>query len=304
MIVVSLLIVGGLKLLLLGQPALMLGLAIGYGTRVSLETDLDLVALSCMSVYMGLIGLLVYQETFRLTNEQLHSKSVGRSLESFKRRLLPYVAPQIVRWDRSEIKRRRLTVLFSDIEGFTQMMETIDETMVASWLNNYFSAMTKIAEMHGGTVDKFLGDGLMVFFGDPESDGVVADAYACIAMAIEMRDKLQSLESDLGSYPMRLRIGIHTGYCLVGSFGSESRLDYTALGSSVNLASRIEGAAESGEILISEETYRLLRPWIEVVSLGRRQLKGVRSTVGLYRVVKLTCPGNGKYLSHRIQLLT
>ena len=118
--------------------------------------------------------------------------------------------------------------------------------------------MTSTAEIHGGTVHKFLGDGLIVFFGDPESEGPVADAYACVAMAVEMRGQLICLADELGNYTLHIRIGIHTGYCLIGSSGSESRKDYTALGSLADLASRIESAADSDEILISEETYRRL----------------------------------------------
>ena len=163
--------------------------------------------------------------------------------------------------------------------------------------------MTSIAEIHGGTVHKFLGDGLIVFFGDPESEAPVADAYACIAMAVAMRDQLICLADELGHYTLHIRIGIHTGHCLIGSSGSESRKDLAALGSLANLASRIESAAASDEILISEETYRLLRPWIHVVSRGKKHLKGISSAVAIYSVQALTCPANGRYLSDRIQLL-
>lgn len=304
MVLVSLLIVGGVKLLMMGLPTLVLGFSLFYRSRVTENVDLDFLALASLSAYFGVIGFLVYRETFRLATEQHRVRTVGQQLQNLQRRLLPYVAPQVIRWDRPEIHRKRLTILFSDIEGFTEAMEMTDESVVAGWLNRYFCAMSKIVEVHGGTIDKFLGDGLMVFFGDPETEGAVSDAYACIAMAIEMQDKLASVAGELGAKPVRLRIGIHTGYCLVGSFGSEARLDYTALGSAVNLASRIEGAAQADEILISEETYRLLRPWIQVVNRGRHRLKGFAGSVNLYRVVRLSCPGNGKYLSHRIQLLT
>ena len=104
----------------------------------------------------------------------------------FRSRLTSYLAQQIIRSDRSAIEHKRLTILFSYIEGFTPVMENFDESVVAAWINRYFCAMTSSVEIHGGTVHKFLGDGLIVFFGDSESEGPVVDANACIAMAVEM----------------------------------------------------------------------------------------------------------------------
>ena len=110
----------------------------------------------------------------------------------------------------------------------------------------------------------------MVFFGDPESTGSVAGAYACVAMALAMRERLLTMVNELDPYRPHVRIGIHSGDCLVGSFGSDKRKDYTALGNSVNLASRIESVADSDEILVSEATFRLLWPWVNTSYRGQR----------------------------------
>lgn len=304
MLVVSVLIIGGIRLTLLMFGAACLFSLAGYAGRPGCIVDLAVPMLLALSAYVSLLGLLVYLETSRLYAVHQHESAVRDQLELLRQRIVPHVAPQVFRWEMAEARRKRLTVFFSDIEGFTRVMDTSDESRVADWLNEYFSAMTGIVETHEGTVDKFLGDGLMVLFGDMKSGGPVADAYACVSMALEMKSRLAELSSRLPGGRVRVRIGIHTGYCLVGSFGAGERLDYTALGSTVNLASRIEGAASGDEILISAETYRLLKPWVQVEARGWKKLKGISSAVFLYSVIGLACPGNGRYLSGRVQLLS
>lgn len=287
MLLVSLLIVGSVQLLARAMPPFALGWGIGCLFPITQAMQLDFLVLSLLLTYMGLVSFLVYRETVRLAKERLSAQDEGARLELQKRRLVPYVAQQIVGFDRSVIERKRLTILFSDIEGFTGAMDNGDEAVVAAWLNSYFGAMTEIAEQHGGTLDKFLGDGLMVFFGDPESAGSVADAYACVAMALAMRERLLTMVNELDPYRPHVRIGIHSGDCLVGSFGSDKRKDYTALGNSVNLASRIESVADSDEILVSEATFRLLWPWVNMSYRGQRQLKGISTAIAVYSVESL-----------------
>ena len=123
--------------------------------------------------------------------------------------------------------------------------------------------MTDIAIEYGGTVDKYIGDAIMIFFGDPNSNGKKMDAIACVSMALKMKKILKTLrksweETGL-SESLDVRMGIHTDVCTVGNFGSKDRLDYTVLGNGVNLASRLESSASSNEILISENTHNLVK---------------------------------------------
>ncbi len=141
------------------------------------------------------------------------------------------------------------------------------------------------------TIDKYVGDAIVIFFGDPETHGIKEDALACVKMAIAMRHRLTELQGiwrDSGiSKPLQCRIGINTGFCTVGNFGSEARMDYTIIGSGVNLASRLEGAATPGEILVSHETYALVKDQILCDSSGAIELKGISHPVETYRVVDL-----------------
>jgi class 3 adenylate cyclase len=149
--------------------------------------------------------------------------------------------------------------------------------------------MSKVALEHGATIDKYVGDAIMIFFGDPESRGVREDALACVRMALAMQQRMQELGAiwrDGGiEQPLRCRIGIHTGYCTVGNFGSEDRMDYTIIGASVNLASRLEHEAPPGGILISYETYAQVRDEIRCEGIGRIQIRGIGHPVAAYRVL-------------------
>tara|TARA_E500000331_G_scaffold149829_2_gene145804 strand:- start:2155 stop:2853 length:699 start_codon:yes stop_codon:yes gene_type:complete len=150
---------------------------------------------------------------------------------------------------------------------------------VTDLLNLYLESMTKIALDYGATIDKYIGDGIMLFFGDPETEGVREDALKCVNMALEMLKELDNLGDQWVRYGLKeqlqMRIGIDTGFATVGNFGCESRLDYTAIGSAVNKASRLEEAAENGSIFISEDTYNLVKESIEAVELDPIYLKGL-----------------------------
>src|SRR6202008_3444491 len=131
-------------------------------------------------------------------------------------------------------------------------------------LNHYLTEMSQIALSYGATIDKYVGDAIVIFFGDPETRGVNEDALACVEMAIAMRKRMLKLKdvwrASGTEKPLQCRIGINTGYCTVGNFGSEDRMEYTIIGGGVNLASRLEAAATPGGILISYETYSRVRP--------------------------------------------
>ena len=192
---------------------------------------------------------------------------------------------------RAETQEKALTIFFSDMEGFTQLAERLDPEQLTSLLNSYLTVMSEIAFRFGGTVDKVIGDSIMVFFGDPESRGVRSDAVSCVSMAIAMRKAMQELQlrwqAEGIEHPVGLRMGINSGVCKVGNFGTENRLDYTLLGRAVNLASRLESSADSNEILLSEDTYGLIGDSIHCIDKGQISIKGFAEPVKVYSAVDL-----------------
>jgi len=183
-------------------------------------------------------------------------------------------------------ERRELTIFFSDIRGFTSWTERAEPDEVTKRLNEYFSAMMPLVEKHGGTLDKIIGDCIMVFFGAP----VAMDDHAlrAVRMACEMQREMARLNTKWereGRAPLHIGIGIHTGYVTVGNFGSEAFLDYTVIGRGVNLAARIEASAEGGKILVSERTNALVRDHIQTQSHPDLMLKGIPEPQGVFEVV-------------------
>jgi class 3 adenylate cyclase len=201
---------------------------------------------------------------------------------------------------RAETQEKTLTIFFSDMEGFTKLAEELDPEQLTDLLNTYLTEMSEIAFRFGGTIDKVIGDSIMVFFGDPESRGIKSDAITCVSMAIAMKRAMQELQvrwrADGIENPPALRMGINSGVCKVGNFGTENRLDYTLLGRAVNLASRLESSAESNEILISKDTYQLIKDAVHCIDKGQIPIKGfaeavdVYSAVDLHKHLKSDCP--------------
>ena len=188
-------------------------------------------------------------------------------------------------------RRKKLTIFFSDIKNFTDTSEKLQPEDLTKYLNEYFSEMTSIAIKHGGTIDKYIGDALMIFFGDPESLGPKKDAINCVKMAIEMQNKLVELRlkwSDEGfTDPFRVRMGINTGFCNVGNFGSAQRLTYTVIGAEVNLTQRLESNSDVDGILISHETYSNTKEFINVVEKETITMKGITRKIQTYNVLGL-----------------
>jgi class 3 adenylate cyclase len=143
--------------------------------------------------------------------------------------------------------------------------------------------MSKIALEHGATIDKFIGDAMLMFFGDPESKGVEEDAKACVRMAIAMQRRMKDLQEDWRDrgyeHPFRMRIGINTGFCNVGNFGSKDRMDYTIIGGEVNLAARLENQADPDGILLSYETYAVVRDMVDAEERPSIEAKGIRREI-------------------------
>lgn len=148
--------------------------------------------------------------------------------------------------------------------------------------------MSIIATHHGATIDKFIGDAMLLFFGDPETKGAAEDARACLAMAIDMQHRLTKLNVEWRrrgiENPFRARMGINTGYCNVGNFGSNDRMDYTIIGAEANLAARLQQIAEPGSIVMSYETYALVRDGVRAHPLAPITMKGISREVVPYAV--------------------
>jgi len=229
----------------------------------------------------------------KLTQEQ----SKNEMLEELSSKLSKYLSPQIYESIFSGAqdvtltsKRKKLTIFFSDIVGFTDTTDKMESEDLSELLNDYLNSMTLIALEYGATVDKYIGDAMMLFFGDPKSIGIQEDAQACVNMALAMQDYMNVLHNHWRlkgfTKPFQVRMGIHTGYCTVGNFGSENRLEYTIIGSSVNLASRIESAAKPNEIWISEETQLLLNNEFDCTEQTQITLKGFTRPITLFSVKK------------------
>jgi class 3 adenylate cyclase len=216
-------------------------------------------------------------------------------LASVSMKISKFLSPQVYRsifsGERDAIistERKKLTIFFSDIKDFTVVSERLQPEELTALLNEYFTDMAKIAHDYGATVDKFIGDAILAFFGDPETKGPREDAWACIQMAIAMQQRLRALARDARrrgiEQPFQVRMGINSGYCNVGNFGSEDRMDYTIIGAEANLAARLQTIAEPGGIVMSYETYALVRDRVRARPLSPITLKGISRQVVPYAV--------------------
>jgi adenylate cyclase len=190
---------------------------------------------------------------------------------------------------RVESYRKELTVFFSDIKGFTDLTDRLEAEAVSGILNRYLGEMAVIADACDGTIDKFIGDGIMIFFGDPRTIGRRQDAIQCVGMAIRMKARIQELNAEwtdlIGPDPLQVRIGINSGFCTVGNFGSEDRLDYTIVGGAVNTAARLEETAEPDQILVSHATYSLIKDEFYCRPIGDVNVKGISHELRIYEVI-------------------
>ncbi len=179
--------------------------------------------------------------------------------------------------------RKKLTVFFSDIQGFTRQTAKLEPEDLSLLLNSYLEAMNEVIAAHGGTLDKYIGDAILVFFGDPHSAGLTEDAQACVRMALQMQERILELRDAWHRQgiadPLQVRMGITTGFCTVGNFGSSHKIDYTIIGSPVNLAARLQSHARPGTVLISEETWQLVGSCFQCVAQQPIQVKGIHDPV-------------------------
>jgi adenylate cyclase len=220
----------------------------------------------------------------------------NRTLEALSSKLSKYLSPQVYQSiftgaQTVEIssKRKKLTICFSDIAGFTETTDNLESEELTNVLNQYLTEMSVIALSYGATIDKYVGDAMLLFFGDPESKGVREDAKSCVMMAITMQRRMRDLERewrDRGlERPFRMRVGISTGFCTVGNFGSRDRMEYTIIGNEVNLAARLQSAAEPGGILLSHETNALVQDIVLTEEYPPMTVKGFLRPIKTYKLL-------------------
>lgn len=270
---------------------------VGFYTEKKI--DLDQKTIDKIKKHIGHASLVINNAILynSLKDERKKIKNMNEQLTTLSKHLSKYISPQIyeriIHAKAVEIGavRKSMTILFSDIVGFTDLSDVLKSGMLTIMINAYFDEMTKIILKHGGTVDKYIGDTIMVFFGDPNTAGPRVDAISCVKMALEMRDKLVALKERWKSLAitqdLKLRIGINSGYCAVGNFGSEYRMEYTVIGNQVNLASRLQHIGKPGEIIISETTYQLIKDLINCEEKELLQIKGFTNPVQTYIVLGL-----------------
>ncbi|MDN3512834.1 MAG: response regulator [Candidatus Brocadia sp.] len=230
-------------------------------------------------------------------NHSLEDK-VKRQVEEIQRtsRLKSYVSPQIAETimsggnDKYMINARKLlTICFSDLKGFTEATENMEPEDTINLLNEYFAEMTKLIFKYEGTLDKFMGDGILVFFGDPIT--FENHAERAVRMAADMRVKAHELRKHWleSGCDIDMCCGINTGYVTVGNIGSETQMSYTVIGHQVNIAHRLQLEAKAGQILITARTLAGIKDMIETEEIKNVKLKGINKPINVYNVVR--CKG-------------
>ena len=222
-------------------------------------------------------------------------ETANEFLASMSMKISRYLSPQIYKSIFSgqrdvviQTERKKLTIFFSDIKDITATTERMQPEQITLLLNEYFTEMSTIALRHGGTIDKFVGDAMLIFFGDPETKGEREDAIACVRMAVDMQRAIARLNVKWRNQgvenPFRVRMGVNTGFCNVGNFGSTDRMDYTIIGAEANLAARLQSIAEPGHIVISYETFALARSILIAHAMPAITMKGINREIIPYAV--------------------
>lgn len=232
-------------------------------------------------------------------NSSLEEKVKERTatIDKLNENMKHYLSPQLYasiaggERDASTMRhyRKKLTVFFSDVANFTATTESLEPEDLSTLLNSYLDNMAQIAEKYGGTIDKYVGDAVMVFFGDPIFTNDKDHALRAVRMAMEMQQFMIKFRREWQNRgianPFHVRVGINTGYCTIGNFGSDMKMDYTIIGNNVNMAARFEAAAKPDTILMSPDTYALVKNEIECVEAGTYTLKGISEPVKGYMPV-------------------
>jgi class 3 adenylate cyclase len=188
-------------------------------------------------------------------------------------------------------ERRKVTLLFADLVGFTDLSDTLEPEELSEVLNEYLREMTAVAVAHRGTLDNYIGDGLMVIFGAPTPDEESAQAWSAIGAAFAMRDRVEELSAAIRGRgipaDLRIRVGVNTGHCTVGVFGSEILRAYKAVGFAVNVTARLQSEAEPGTVLAGFRTYALVKDRVRAEPREPLTLKGAARPVEAWEILDL-----------------
>lgn len=302
MIQFNALLTGGMRRWLEANAAMASGVVVSmliHQPQWIFHSNIQISAVSLIGIITYFLAYALYMHQrfhkLKLSNAKLVNEQKWHKIRAYK--MSRYLAPAVwnaINQGRDETlqaERKKVTVFFSDIKNFSQLSEEMEAEALTELLNQYLTEMSKIVTHFGGTIDKFMGDAVMVLYGDGSSKGVKDDCLRCVSMAIAMKKRMKSLQQEWYNQgikkPLQIRMGINTGYCTVGTFGTSSHLDYTVLGTHVNLASRLESAAEPDEILISHETWSLVKDSVLCRDKGEISVKGFSAPVKVYQVAGL-----------------
>ncbi|MBI5417046.1 HAMP domain-containing protein [Candidatus Poribacteria bacterium] len=238
------------------------------------------------------LGMLAQNFNF-MTKGLLEREKFKAERDKIRNTFSKYVSPQVVNKILEENiptggEKKKMTILFSDIRGFTPMAEIMEPQDVVAMLNEYFSIMVDIIFKYNGTLDKYIGDAIMAEFGAPIASS--DDALRAVYTAIEMQKGLKKLNEKFiknGKQPIYMGIGINTGESVAGNIGSSKRMEYTVIGDNVNLASRVCGKSLGGQILITESTYKEVEKYVELNKLEPMMVKGKSQPIIIYEVKEI-----------------
>jgi class 3 adenylate cyclase len=215
---------------------------------------------------------------------------IGR-VRGLERYLPRQVVEQVLRGELAfpaQHERRKVTVLFADMEGFTSLSDRVEAEELGSLLNEYFAVMSEAVFRHGGTLLSFIGDAVMVVFGAPAAPQPVEDAQGAVELGLDMqravREWGQSWRQRGLDRPPAIRVGIHSGYVTIGTFGTQTRSEYSAMGRTTNLAARVQSAAPSGGVLVTWATRALAGEGFVYADRGLLQAKGLHTPVEIFEV--------------------
>ncbi|MBT3304232.1 adenylate/guanylate cyclase domain-containing protein [Candidatus Woesearchaeota archaeon] len=228
-------------------------------------------------------------ETVQLKNELFSEQQNNKQLQKI---IEQYIDKQVVKEHLQDgntgMTRKEISVLFTDMRGFSKLFGEFQDEEIIQLLNSYFEKSSKTIKQHGGLINKFIGDSVMALFNatKPQQDHVMQ----AICSALTLQEELKELDTELQKkgYPsLKVGIGISTGMASVGYLGGKEKLEYTAIGVPVNTAFRMQGKAQTGEVIISEATYKRVKDKIEVEEIGEEEFKNIQGKIKLFRVLSV-----------------
>jgi class 3 adenylate cyclase len=233
-----------------------------------------------------------FEKTLKQQRDLLITRQKRKEMRSMLQKYLSFNLVEELLKDPAKIQlggsRQKVTVLFSDISGFTRLLSSVDAERVVAILNEYLTEMTNVIFTNGGMVDKFVGDAVIGIFGAPmASEG---DAERAVRTAVEMQERLRTLQNGWKrSFKdvIEARIAVNTGEVILGNIGSPQRMDYTAIGEAVNIASRLQSIAELGTVAVSKSTYDEVKECVKAKRIGKVSLRGIPGPIMVYEVRSL-----------------